>query len=82
MAGVVYENKNKMANRNWGEISGDELGKLFNIPIFKLYNDFEFISYSVVKIKEEEFIPINDAKKSLSSPMVYLIIIITIKIFL
>jgi glucokinase len=53
-----------MANRpSWGVTSGDLLAKKLKIPIFKLYGDFVYASYSIFNMKEEELICLNGAKK-------------------
>lgn len=71
IAGVVYENKNIQANRpSWGEISGDQLGKTFNIPVFNLYNDFVYTSYAIINIKDSELVCLTKAKKLNNYPKV------------
>ena len=71
VAGVVTANKNIMANRpSWGEISGDSLGKTFNIPVFTLYNDFVYTSYAIINIKDSDLICLTKAKKLDNQPKV------------
>lgn len=72
IAGVIQNNKNlNMANRpDWPIIDGDLLSKTLNIKFFKLYNDFEIASYSVLKLHKLKVTQINNATGFENSPMV------------
>jgi len=57
MAGVVFNNKNKLTNiKHWPEIDGDAMAKVFKIKKFTLYNDFEIASYGVINLGPEDVI--------------------------
>lgn len=70
VAGAPYEGKVQITNVKWPVIDEKELSKEFNIHPFTLINDFVAIGYAMTRLDKEDYVVLNEAKKSENGTMI------------
>lgn len=53
----VFSNAEK-----WPRIDGDEIAKKFGFKWCKILNDFQAIGFAITKLKEDDLIPVSEAR--------------------
>lgn len=70
VAGAPYEGKVQLTNVKWPIIDEKELSKEFNIHPFTLINDFVAIGYAMIRLTKDDYLVLNEAKKSETGAMI------------